>query len=225
MVESLRRWVIERPVMCALGFAAIVLGGVGAVKFASSAGGTGGACAAPVSVSVVGDSMFEVGEQRLAFLLGQSDDWEIVSWDARSGRSIRDHPTALSQNGEIIVTSFAYNDVNLGGAERMISDARQFLDTYRDRTVVWVTFSDLDQAHNRVVYDWLRGESGRPGLHIADFGAIHEDHVDAWNYASNDQVPWAGIHLDPNGDGIPVLADTMRAAIDEVAADIGSRCV
>ncbi len=173
-------------------------------------------CRDQLAVSVVGDSMFEVGENRMALLVGNAERWKITNWDARSGHTIESHQQSLTQDGDVVVVSFMYNEIAGIGWPESKPLFESMLETYADRTLIWVSFAEgngggeIGQA-----YAWLRTQALDGRVRIAEFGPLHNRHPE-WAQPGS---ALGGFHIAKDSDGIAFLADTIRTELDRVAAE------
>ena len=165
-----------------------------------------------LTVAVVGDSMFEVGAAMIRAVIEHTAGVALTHWEAISGRAISDHPSALSTSADVIVTSFAYNDVAIHGWPEARAWLVRFLETHADSQIVWVQFAAGTSPELDDYYQWLtqRAES-LENLHIIDFSELHRDHG---TWSCGDPCGGLGFHLQPTRGGVAVLASMIRSQLE-----------
>jgi lysophospholipase L1-like esterase len=166
-------------------------------------------------LTVVGDSLSVLGRKPIRAVLGAAG-WDVLV-DAFPGRTTADQIPALryavGDPRRAVVIELGTNDalqVADGRIEQraVLSSIGQALDLFGDRCVVWVVPGrDPEGKGARVgaaIADELTAQAARrPNLHLADFGAVLEEHPE---YLTDDQV-----HL--TDDGSQALAELMADSV------------
>ena len=169
----------------------------------------------PLTVAVVGDSMFAVGAEIIRSVLEHTDGTELVHWEAISGRAISDHPTALSASADVIVTSFAYNDLAIHGWPETRGWLVRFLEAHAGSQIVWVRFDALASQEMVDYYEWLTDRAETlESLHIIDFSGPHRGQ-ETWTCGT--PCGGLGFHLEPGNGGVAVMASMIRSQLEQLA--------
>lgn len=166
-------------------------------------------------LTVIGDSLSVLGRGPIRAALG-ADGWDVLI-DAFPGRTVADQIPAMTYAAgdarRPVIIELGTNDaVQIARGRLDQDDVRatigQALDLFPDRCLVWVvpgrdpegTGANIGEAIGR---ELEAQASRRPNLHLADFGAVLEEHPE---YLLEDQVHFTD-------EGSSALAELMATSV------------
>jgi lysophospholipase L1-like esterase len=166
-------------------------------------------------LTVVGDSLSVLGRKPIRAVLGAAG-WDVLV-DAFPGRTTADQIPALryaaADARRPVIIELGTNDAIQVASGRLdqravLATIGQALDLFGDRCVVWVVPGrDPEAKGARVgadIADALTAQAAhRPNLHLADFGAVLEEHPE---YLLDDHVHFPD-------EGSQALAELMADAV------------
>jgi lysophospholipase L1-like esterase len=168
-------------------------------------------------LTVVGDSLSVLARTPIRGALGDAG-WDVLI-DAFPGRTTADQIPALTYAAadarRAVIIELGTNDaiqVTKGQLDQdaVLATIGQALDLFPERCVVWVVPGRDPEATGSRVGEVIAHElqdqaARRPNLHLADFGAVLEEHPE---YLLDDQV-----HFTDEGSQAlaELMADTSRA--------------